>query len=78
MCLSISWDFFSPRIHILKTGLISARSLLDYLANFTDLPKLDKWKLEELSRMLDPYTDERYVDMELWSEGGGPGLGGDI
>ena len=58
--------------------MVSARSLLDYLANFTDLPKLDKWKLEELSRMLDPYTDERYVDMELWSEGGGPGLGGDI
>jgi len=53
-----------------RTGLVSARSLLEYLANLTDLPKLDKWKLEELSRMLDPNTDKRYVDMERGSEGG--------
>ena len=49
---------------------MSARSFLEYLANLTDLPKLDKCKLEELSRMLDPNTDNRYVDMELWSEVG--------
>jgi len=53
-----------------RTGLVSARSLLEHLTNLVDLPKLDKWKLEELSRMLDPNKDNRYVDMELWSEVG--------
>merc|ERR1719206_1127398 len=53
-----------------RTGLVSARSLLDHLTNLVDLPKLDKWKLEELHRMLDPNKDNRYVDMELWSEVG--------
>ena len=50
--------------------MVSARSLLDHLTNLVDLPKLDKWKLEELHRMLDPNKDNRYVDMELWSEVG--------
>jgi len=53
-----------------RTGLVSARSLLEYLSNLVDLPRLDKWKLEELSRLLDPNKDNRYVDMELWSEVG--------
>ena len=35
-----------------------------------DLPRLDKWKLEELRRMLDPNKDNRYVDRKLWSEVG--------
>ena len=49
---------------------MSARSLLEYLSNLVDLPRLDKWKLEELNRLLDPNKDNRYVDMELWSEVG--------
>ena len=49
---------------------MSSRSLLEYLSSLVDLPRLDKWKLEELSRMLDPNKDNRYVDMELWSEVG--------
>ena len=49
---------------------MSTRSLLEYLSSLVDLPRLDKWKLEELSRMLDPNKDNRYVDMELWSEVG--------
>ena len=53
-----------------RTGLVSARSLLEYLGTLVDLPRLDKWKLEELSRMLDPHKDDREVDMELWSEVG--------
>jgi len=53
-----------------RTGLVSARSLMEYLTNLVDLPKLDKWKLEELSRLLDPNKDNRYVDMGLWSEVG--------
>ena len=35
-----------------------------------DLPKLDKWKLEELNRLLDPDKDNRYVDQALWSKVG--------
>ena len=50
--------------------MVSARSLLEYLSSLVDLPRLDKWKLEELSRMLDPNKDNRYVDRELWSEVG--------
>eukprot|EP00092_Neocalanus_flemingeri_P026518 GFUD01028741.1.p1 GENE.GFUD01028741.1~~GFUD01028741.1.p1 ORF type:complete len:754 (-),score=279.20 GFUD01028741.1:61-2322(-) len=53
-----------------KTGKVSAGSLLEYLGSLVDLPRLDKWKLEELSRMLDPNKDNRYVDKELWSEVG--------
>ena len=49
---------------------MSSRSLLEYLSSLVDLPRLDKWKLEELSRMLDPNKDNRYVDRELWSEVG--------
>ena len=49
---------------------MSTRSLLEYLSSLVDLPRLDKWKLEELSRMLDPNKDNRYVDRELWSEVG--------
>ena len=50
--------------------MVSARSLLEYLSNLVDLPKLDKWKLEELSRMLDPNKDNRDVDLALWSDVG--------
>ena len=53
-----------------SSGLVSARSLLEYLSTLVDLPKLDKWKLEELSRMLDPENDNRYVDQALWSKVG--------
>ena len=49
---------------------MSTRSLLEYLSSLVDLPRLDKWKLEELSRMLDPNKDNRYVDRELWSQVG--------
>ena len=50
--------------------MVSSRSLLEYLSSLVDLPRLDKWKLEELSRMLDPNKDNRYMDRELWSEVG--------
>ena len=46
---------------------MTARSLFDFISNLVDLPKLDKWKLEELNRLLDPNNDNRYVDMETWS-----------
>ena len=35
-------------------------SLFDFIKNLVDLPKLDKWKLEELHRLLDPNNDNRY------------------
>ena len=53
-----------------RTGLVTAGSLLEYLGSLVDLPKLEKWKLEELSRMLDPDKDNRYVDQALWNKVG--------
>ena len=50
-----------------KSGTVSAGSLLECITNMVDLPKLDKWKLEELKRMLDPNNDNRYVDSATWS-----------
>ena len=47
-----------------------SRSLLEYLGSLVDLPRLDKWKLEELSRLLDPDKDNRYVDQAQWSKVG--------
>ena len=47
-----------------------SRSLLEYLGSLVDLPRLDKWKLEELSRLLDPDKDDRYVDQAQWSKVG--------
>ena len=53
-----------------RSGTVSARRLLDYISNLVDLPKLDKWKLDELNRLLDPDNDNRYVDMDTWSDVG--------
>ena len=50
-----------------KSGTVSAGSLLECITNMVDLPKLDKWKLEELKRMLDPMNDNRYVDAASWA-----------
>ena len=50
-----------------KSGTVSAGSLLECITNMVDLPRLDKWKLEELKRMLDPMNDNRYVDAASWS-----------
>eukprot|EP00092_Neocalanus_flemingeri_P001194 GFUD01001272.1.p1 GENE.GFUD01001272.1~~GFUD01001272.1.p1 ORF type:complete len:986 (+),score=248.57 GFUD01001272.1:48-3005(+) len=58
------------KVDTYRTGLVTAGSLLEYLGGLVDLPKLDKWKLEELSRMLDPDMDNRYVDQALWSKVG--------
>merc|ERR1719209_2639159 len=53
-----------------RTGLVRSSSLLEYLGSLVDLPRLDKWKLEELSRLLDPDKDDRYVDQAQWSKVG--------
>ena len=50
-----------------KSGTVSAGMLLDCITSMVDLPRLDKWKLEELKRMLDPMNDNRYVDAASWS-----------
>jgi len=49
-----------------KTGRVPSDTLLSYLSNLVELPKLDKWKLEELRRLLDPTMDNRYVDLDVW------------
>ena len=43
-----------------RSGAVKAGSLFDFIKNLVDLPKLDKWKLEELQRLLDPNNDNRY------------------
>ena len=50
--------------------MVRSSSLLEYLGSLVDLPRLDKWKLEELSRLLDPDKDDRYVDHAQWSKVG--------
>ena len=50
-----------------KSGTVSAGSLLECITGMVDLPKLEKWKLEELKRMLDPKNDNRYVDSDTWA-----------
>ena len=49
---------------------MKAGSLFDFIKNLVDLPKLDKWKLEELQRLLDPNNDNRYF---CQAPGPGPG-----
>ena len=49
-----------------KSGTVSAGRLLECITSMVDLPKLDKLKLEELKRMLDPMNDNRYVDADSW------------
>ena len=44
-----------------RSGAVKAGSLFDFIKNLVDLPKLDKWKLEELQRLLDPNNDNRYI-----------------
>ena len=52
-----------------RTGLVPVKSLVDYLrSNILDLPKLHQWKLDELSKMLDPDNVQRLVTMELWTQ----------
>ena len=40
-------------------GRVPAGKLLDYLLKLVDVPLLSKWKIDELSRMLDPQQDNR-------------------
>ena len=44
---------------------MKAGSLFAYIKNLVDLPKLDKWKLEELQRLLDPNNDNRYFLLKI-------------
>mgnify|MGYP001240216716 CR=1 FL=1 len=48
-----------------RSGAVKAGSLFDFIKNLVDLPKLDKWKLEELQRLLDPNNDNRYIFFKI-------------
>lgn len=48
-----------------RSGAVKAGSLFDFIKNLVDLPKLDKWKLEELQRLLDPNNDNRYIFLKF-------------
>ena len=43
------------------TGLVSARTLVEYLSSLVDLQDKESWKVEELSRMLDHTGDNKGV-----------------
>jgi len=53
-----------------RTGRVPAGKLLDYLLALVEVPSLNTWKVEELSRLLDPQQDNRYVDEEAFQEVG--------
>ena len=53
-----------------STGTVRASCLLAYLRSLVDLPQLDRWRLEELGRLLDPRQDDRYVDAATWAQVG--------
>ena len=48
------------------TGLVSARTLVEYLSSLVDLQDKDSWKVEELSRMLDHTGDNEGVGQQLF------------
>ena len=48
------------------TGLVSTGKLVEYLSSLMDLQDMERWKVEELSRMLDPSGDNRCVDQQLF------------
>ena len=53
-----------------RTGLVQIQTLLGYLGTLVDPPRVDKWKLEELRKMLDPDGNGRFVDINLWRQAG--------
>jgi hypothetical protein len=49
-----------------KTGLVSSANLVEYLSSLVDLQDMERWKVEELSRMLDPTGENRCVDQQIF------------
>ena len=50
------------------SGLVPVKTLVDYFINLLDmdLPRQHQWKLDELSKKLDPDNVSRMVNMEVW------------
>ena len=42
-----------------NTGSVRSGNLMNYLSSLVELPQLDKWRLDELGRLLDPRADNR-------------------
>ena len=51
-----------------RSGLVPVKTLVDYFINLLDmdLPRQHQWKLDELSKKLDPDNVSRMVNMEVW------------
>jgi len=49
-----------------NTGSVRSGNLMRYLTSLVELPQLDKWRIDELGRLLDPRADNRYVDRSVW------------
>ena len=48
-----------------KTGSVRSGNLMKYLTSLVELPQLDKWRLDELGRLLDPRADNRCSCQEV-------------
>ena len=44
---------------IYNTGSVRSGNLMRYLTSLVELPQLDKWRIDELGRLLDPRADNR-------------------
>ena len=42
-----------------NTGSVRSGNLMRYLTSLVELPQLDKWRIDELGRLLDPRADNR-------------------
>jgi hypothetical protein len=45
---------------------VSSANLVEYLLSLVDLQDMERWKVEELSRMLDPTGENRCVDQQIF------------
>ena len=53
-------DSLFKHCDVYNTGSVRSGDLMRYLTSLVELPQLDKWRLDELDRLLDPRADNRY------------------
>ena len=53
-------DSLFKHCDVYDTGSVRSSDLMRYLTSLVELPQLDKWRLDELDRLLDPRADNRY------------------
>ena len=53
-------DSLFKHCDVYNTGSVRSGDLMRYLTSLVELPQLDKWRLDELDRLLDPRADNRF------------------